>query len=133
METLSGFVARLTKAIPCYSHPRKDSKGISLKKNNTMKHGDMGHFATVYDRPTKGDFKIIAKEWLANAWCKMAANKGSPKSFGNNPNNPKHAGLIFYVKKDSIGQDYQNALQALTIIRNNMKTFSTNLLDQASS
>ena len=118
METLIDFIERITRDIPCYSHPRVETKGISLKKYNTMKHGEMGHFATVYERPTFRDFNIIVKEYLADNRSKGDANKRAPRSFGNDPSNPKHAGLVFYVEKDSTGQDYQRVFHCLQVIRN---------------
>lgn len=118
METLDEFVARLCRDIPCHSHHRQESEGISLKKCDTMVHGRMGQFAAVHDRTTKDKFRIVIKEWLADEWCQTNACERNPKSFGNNPNNPKHAGIIFFVKKDSTGKDYQNTIRCLKVVRN---------------
>jgi len=117
IEILTEFIVRLTREIPCHYHPRKRSKGISLKKYNTMKHGAMGHFATVYDKPKKGYFEIITKEWLADSKCKEAAILGR-WGYGTEPDGTRQLGLIFHVTKGSKGKDYQQALSCLKVIIN---------------
>jgi ribosomal protein L14E/L6E/L27E len=120
METLIDFAERLKKDVPCpfYFHLR-ESGGIALTKYKSTNEKQMGLFAAVHDRSRTVDFKIVAKEWLADDWCKTVAKDRRSNLFGEDSNNPKYAGLRYYVKKDSIYQDYQDILRVLKIICNN--------------
>lgn len=111
MATVDPFIVMLANAVPCYYHPRQINEGISFKKCNTMVHGKMGHFATVYNQPTLERIKIVAKEWLADDWCRSVGVKKT-KRFGGKP------GLEYYIAYGSTGSDYQTALKALRIIKN---------------
>jgi len=115
METLSGFVARLTKDIPCYHHPRKDPQKVSLTKYNTPNPQKMALFAVVTELDSK--FKIKTKAWLANEQCKKIG-KLTWFGHGTEPDGTKLRGLDFYVNKGSKGQDFQIAVCCLKVIRN---------------
>jgi hypothetical protein len=113
---LTDFITRLTGDISCYSHQRKSPREYSIKKYNTMKPGDMGHFATVYDKPGRGQFKIITKEWLTDDECKQNGILGR-WGYGTEPNGTKQLGIVFYVNKGSRGGDYQQVLRCLRIVK----------------
>ena len=119
MVTKNPFIQRLADDVPCFCHDRNDnSKHVTFKKCNTMVRGEMRHFATVHHQTLKGRLRIVAKKWLADAWCIQVADHEELRSFDNNPNNPKHHGLIYYVPYDNIGGEYEIALKALRIIMN---------------
>ena len=116
IETLSDFIHRLAEDVPCYSHQRKSPKEYSLKKHNTMKQKGMGHFATVYDKPRKGQFKLITKEWLADDECKQNGKLGR-WGYGTEPNGTIQLGVVFFVNRGSLGEDYQKVLRCLRIVK----------------
>jgi hypothetical protein len=105
------LIVQLATAVPCYYHQRKKSKGITFKKCNVMIPGQMGHFATVYNQPSRGRIKIVAKDSLANDWCRSAGVLKRNR-FGWNP------GIEYYVAHGSTGNDYQLAVKALQIVQN---------------
>ena len=106
--TLHQFINQLEKDVPCYSHVRRVSKRICLKKCNSMVPGNMGQFAAVRNRSTKGDFLISVKNSLVDDWCRSQGTVVQ-NLFGYNP------GLNILVKHDSSPRsaDYQIVVEVL--------------------
>jgi len=115
-ETLTDFITRLTNDIPCYAHQRNSPREYSLTKHNTIKPRHMCHFATVYDKPRRGQFKIITKEWLADDECKQNGILGR-WGYGTELNGTTQLGVLFFVNKGSRGGDYQQVLRCLRIVK----------------
>jgi len=110
METLHEFVERLSKNVGCYSHPCK-SGIVSLKKNKTGLHGDMGVFAWVRELKRKGIFEVATYKDLAEkAGVRDLSSGEKPKMHWN------HTGIFFIVKKDSKENDFQKTIKAFTAI-----------------
>jgi len=59
------------------------------------------------------------KEWLANDQCRKLGKLGR-WNYGKEKGGTKLPSLVFYVGKDGMGQDYQNAIYCLKVISNNL-------------
>jgi hypothetical protein len=82
METLHEFVERLFKNVGCYSHPSK-SGIVSLKKNKTGIHGDMGVFAWVRELKQKSISEVATYKDLAEkAGVNDLSSGENPKCIG---------------------------------------------------
>lgn len=110
METLHEFAKILSKNLGCYSHQCK-SGIVSLKKNKTNLHGDMGVFAWIRELKGKGIFEISTYKDLAEkaGVCDLSSGE-KPRMHWND------TGIFFFVERDRKDTDYQNALKALIAI-----------------
>jgi len=112
METLAEFVCRLSKSVGCYCHPC-NSGYCSLKKFNTDIKGRMGIFAYVSELKRKALFRV-------DTWERFATRAGVT----DRADEQRHdlmwgrPGVCFFVRRDSRGDDYQKAVNALIAIMN---------------
>jgi hypothetical protein len=112
METLAEFVCRLSKSVGCYCHPC-NSGYFSLKKSNTDVKGRMGIFAYVLELKRKGLFRVDTWERFATrAGVTDRADEQRRDLMWGRP------GICFFVRRGSIGDDYQKAVNALIAIMN---------------
>lgn len=112
METLVEFVGRLCQSIGCYSH-LCNSGYFSLKKVNTEDKGEMGVFAYVLELKRKGLFRVDTwEEFAARVGVTNLGDQQSPTLMFGRP------GVCFFIRRDSIGDDYQKSVKALITIMN---------------
>ena len=110
METLAGFVERLSKDVGCFSH-RLKSGLYPLKRNNTMQRGRMDVFGFVKELRDK--FRIHTSKDDANTANVFDLFDGSKDNlwFGA-------PGSFIFVEKGSNGEAYQKAITAFKTIMN---------------
>ncbi len=106
MEFIEEFVARLTKDVGCYNH--KTKYRYSLKKYESG-----GIFGWVGEKERENIFFIASPKELADkANVTRLAKEKKPNNIFGKP------GVGFLVQRDSQGEDYNNAVQALKAIKN---------------
>ncbi|MBK7551667.1 MAG: hypothetical protein IPI61_08395 [Syntrophaceae bacterium] len=111
METLSNFVNRFCTSVRCYSHPNRSTSQYSLKKFDNLQHLRMGVFGWV--RVIKGQecFEVSSYKDLGDrAGISHHADLVKPRYQW------EKKGILFYVKSDSKGEDYQRAVDAMRAI-----------------
>lgn len=119
MESLVDFVARLSKSVGYYFH--SCNSGIfSLKKVNTNLKGRMGVFGWVRELKRMNAFEISTYKKFGDR-CNVThlSDKQVPgMHFVSKKGDAEGAGtgIVSYVQKDSTGQDYRKAEQALRAI-----------------
>lgn len=107
MESLSTFVKRFCSSVGCYSHANRSANQYSLKKYDTHERLRMGVFGWVRELKQKGIFEVsLYKDLGDQAGVSRLADLVKPRWIW------KKEGIIFYVKPDSKGNDYQNAVRA---------------------
>ena len=122
METLDDFAERLSRSVGCFPEKNKNRNAYSLKKYNDTRPGHMGVFAWVAERVTKNRFVISTYESLVNTQAIADADKIRPGAhYASKKDDPegKATGLSYYVERASAGADYDKAVRALRIARNN--------------
>jgi hypothetical protein len=112
METLADFVMRLSKDVGCYYHLIPSGDWYTFKKHDSNEKGQMGVFGYVKELKRKDLFLVdIIYDFAKKAKVDHLANKLKDNINWNKP------GILFYVKKDSHGSDYNKAVTALKAIK----------------
>lgn len=111
MESLQKFVNRLCLSVGCYSHPNQSSSLYSLKKYDSNQHLRMGVFGWVQELTREAIFRVSSNKDLGDkAGVSDLADDVRPRW------NWEKDGILFYVKPDSDGNDYQKCVRALRAI-----------------
>lgn len=106
MEDLRAFAKRISKDIRCYT--KENRSIITLTKNPSSHPKLMKAFAFIHERKKKQpSFWIAALKSLANDRAIEDADE-LKKNFIFT-----HCGLVYYVERDSSGEDYQKAVRSL--------------------
>jgi len=113
METLEDFVVRLSNDVGCYYHKTKKSRYYTIKKYNSNYRGQMGHFGWVDELIRDGIFRIESYKDKAD---KVNVTKFADAVKKNRIYQKGVDGVLFYVKKESHGDDYQKAMTSLKAI-----------------
>ena len=120
MESPEVFAIRLCDEINCYYHLTRSGHLISLKKFNTDEHGKMGVFGWIRELKRKDLFEISTYKHLGDdAGVSELADKikeGMHYISKNKDSEGTGAGIVFFVKKGSKGEDYKKAVKALRAI-----------------
>jgi hypothetical protein len=119
METLEQFVKRLSESLDCYSHANK--KVYSLKKYNSDIKGKMGVFGWASEKVRHDRFVVSTYEYLADSNGKAEADevKCGAHFVSRNKDQGQGTGLYYHVTRGSSGRDFQKAVRALKVIRDN--------------
>lgn len=118
METLQTFTDRLSKNIGCFYHKCK-AETYSLKKIDTNQRGRMGVFAWIQELRRENQFKISTYKRLSDM-CHVT-NLADDTVLGmhyvsKKKDNGDGTGVVFYVKNNSLGSDYNKTADALRAI-----------------
>ncbi len=111
MESIRTFVKRFCLSVGCSSHPNQSPSQYSLKKYDTNQRLSMGVFGWVRELKRKGLFEVSSYKNLGDkAGVSHLADCVKPRyQFVED-------GILFYVKPDSDGNDYQKTVKALRAI-----------------
>jgi hypothetical protein len=120
MESLKGFVERVSESIGCYYH-LNGGGFYSLKKFESDQKGQMGVFGWVREIKRGDLFRIEAYECLGDraGVSDLADEVREGMHFISKKKDPdgKGTGILFNVRKGSHGKDYQKAVRALRAIK----------------
>ena len=119
METLEQFVHRLSMAVGCYSHP--NSRNYSLQKHNSEFKGKMGVFGWVSEKRTFDRFVVSTYKCLADELGKSEADevKKGAHYVPKDKDKGQGTGIYYHIARGSSGIDFQKAVRALKVIRDN--------------
>ena len=119
MESLKGFVGRVSESIGCYYH-LTGSGFYSLKKFESDQKGQMGVFGWVRELKREDLFRIETYGYLGEraGVSDLADEVRGGMYITSKKKDPdgKGTGILFNVRKGSHGDDYQKAIQALRAI-----------------
>ena len=120
MESLKGFVGRVSESIGCYYHLTGGGY-YSLKKFESDQKGQMDVFGWVREIKRGDLFRIETYECLGDraGVSGLADEVKEGRYFISKKKDPdgKGTGISFNVRKDSHGEDYRKAVRALRAIR----------------
>jgi hypothetical protein len=120
VESLKGFVERVSDSIGCYYH-LTGSGFYSLKKFESDQKGQMGVFGRVREFKREDLFRIETYECLGDraGVSDLADEVREGMHFISKKKDPdgKGAGILFNVRKGSHGKDYQKAVKAFRAIK----------------
>lgn len=123
MEGLKDFVERLCKDVGFYYHLCERVHQYSLKKYNN-KPKQMGVFGWVRELKRRGQFEITIYKITGDAlkMTKYADETKEGSIYLSKDDDPegKSKALIFYVDRESSGEDYQKSVKALKAIMDKM-------------
>jgi hypothetical protein len=110
VESLKGFVERVSESIGCYYH-LTGSGFYSLKKFESDQKGQMGVFGRVREFKREDLFRIETYECLGDraGVSDLADEVREGMHFISKKKDPdgKGTGILFNVRKGSHGKDYQ--------------------------
>ena len=109
---LEEFVMRLCYEVGCYYH-KTQANYYSLKKYDTEQRGQMGVFGWVQELIRNKKYKIST--------YKILGDKAGVSHLANAVKENMHyskrgIGLIYYVEKESVAEDFRNTVKALKAI-----------------
>ena len=120
MESLKGFVERVSESIGCYYH-LTGSGFYSLKKFDSHQSGQMGVFGWVRELKREDLFRIETYECLSDraGVSDLADEVREGMHFISKKKDPdgKGTGILFNVRKGSHRKDYQKAVKAFRAIK----------------
>ena len=108
MENLRTFTMRLCQSVGCYSHPNQTPNHYSLKKYDSVYGGHMGVFGWVRELKRKAVFEVSSYKVMADRAGVSHLADSEKRRF-----QWEEDGVLFYVKPDSNGSDYQKTVKAL--------------------
>ena len=114
METQADFVIRLSNDARCHFHKNKTPRHYTIKKYNTMVHGEMGYLGWVIEKVRKNYFWLcLPKDLTDKANVSHLADKsGDGRIYQRGKKDAS-----FYIVRNSRGEDYQNAVRAVSAIK----------------
>jgi len=119
VESLKGFVERVSESIGCYYH-LTGSGFYSLKKFDSHQSGQMGVFGWVRELKREDLFRIETYECLGDraGVSDLADEVREGMHFISKKKDPdgKGTGILFNVRKGSHRKDYQKAVKALRAV-----------------
>lgn len=116
METLENFVQRFSRSVGCYY--KKNKSSCSLLKYDSHYRNHMGVFGWVSERTTMGLFVVSTYEYLVDAQAIAEADGRRPGAHFVSKRNDRQGnatGLSYRVRRDSRGDDYDEAVRALKL------------------
>lgn len=120
MESLKGFVERVSESIGCYYHLNGGGY-YSLKKFESDQNGQMGVFGLVRELKRGDLFRLETYEGLGDraGVSDLADEVREGMHFVSKKKDPDGKGtrILFNVGKGSHGKDYQKAVRALRAIK----------------
>jgi len=120
VESLKGFVERVSESIGCYYH-LTGSGFYSLKKFESDQKGQMGVFGRVREFKREDLFRIETYECLGDkaGVSDLADEFREGMHFISKKKDPdgKGTGILFNVRKGSHRKDYQKAVKAFRAIK----------------
>ena len=119
VESLKGFVERVSESIGCYYH-LTGSGFYSLKKFESDQKGQMGVFGRVREFKREDLFRIETYECLGDkaGVSDLADEFREGMHFISKKKDPdgKGTGILFNVRKGSHRKDYQKAVKVLKAV-----------------
>ena len=114
METLNEFTERFSEATGCWWGPLKNRNHLKKAQAKTGRGKNVLGWIREFPKNYPGWFRV-------STYAEWADNKDEADAYEKIPlmHFNKNDGLVYWIKNESNGPDFQKAARAVTSVRNN--------------